>query len=123
MSSTEDAAEGTRLAATLAGGGHRHRRDLILKRVRKVTIGDAMLGMLLNEGTMLDRSIERIRHGNDAKLIVGELVVSDELKSDPQLIILLNDAHRARILAMAEPNFALDRLPLRWTEEDALLVR
>ena len=118
MSSTEDAAEGTGLAATLAGGEHRHRRELILKQVRKVTIGEAMLGMLLNEGTMLDRSIERIRHGNDATLIVGELVVSDELKSDPQLIILLNDAQRAgRFLQN------LDRVPLSWIEQGALLLR
>ncbi len=69
-----------------------------------------MLSMLLNDGTTLERSMERIRHGNDAKLIVGELVVSDQPRSDPQLIILLKDAHRARALAMAKPNFALDRL-------------
>ncbi len=106
----DGAAEGTRLAAILSGGEHRKRRGLILERVRKVTIGDAMLSMLLNDGTTLERSIERVRHGNDAKLIVGELVVSDEPKSDPQLIILLKDAHCARTLAMAKPNFALDRL-------------
>ncbi|MCY7281708.1 MAG: hypothetical protein LH610_12610 [Sphingomonas bacterium] len=66
--------------------------------------------MLLNDGATLERSKERIRHGNDAKLIVGELVISDQPRSDPQLIIPLKDAHRARTLAMAKPNFALDRL-------------
>ncbi len=110
ISSVDGAAEGTRLSAILSGGEHRQRRELILDRVRKVTIGDAMLSMLLNDGTTLERSIERVRHGNDAKLIVGELVVSDEPKSDPQLIRLLKDAHRARALAMAKPNFVLDRL-------------
>ena len=69
-----------------------------------------MLSMLLNDGTTLERSMERIRHGNDAKLIVGELVVSDQPKSDPQIIILLKAAHRARALATARPNFALGQL-------------
>jgi len=110
VSSIGDAAEGTRLAAILAGNDHRQRRDLVIERVRRVTIGDAKFSLLLNDGTTLDRSIERVRHGNDAKLIVGELIVSDQPKPDPQLIILLKDAHRARALAMAKPNFALDRL-------------
>jgi len=110
VSNIDGAAEGTRLAAILSGGEHRQRRELVLERVRKVTIGDAMLSMLLNDGATLERSIERIRHCNDAKLIVGELVVSDQPRSDPQLIILLKEAHRARALAMAKPNFALDRL-------------
>jgi hypothetical protein len=69
-----------------------------------------MLTMVLNDETKLERSMERIRHGNDAKLVVGDLVVADQPKSDPQLIILLKDAHRARALAIAKPNFALDRL-------------
>lgn len=110
VGSVEDAAEAARLSAMLAGGNHRQRRQLILERVRKVTIGDATLTILLNDGTTLDRSMERIRHGNDAKLIVGDLATSDLTKSDRQLIILLKDAHRARALAMAKPNFALDRL-------------
>ena len=110
VSNIDGAAEGTRLAAILAGGEHRQRREMIIERVRKVTIGDAMLSMLLNDGATLERSMERVRHGNDAKLIVGELVVSNQQKSDPQLIILLKDAHRAQTLATAKPNFALDRL-------------
>ena len=69
-----------------------------------------MLSLLLNDGTMLEQSIERIRHGNDTKLVIGESAVAGRPKSNPQLIILLKDAHRARALAMAKPNFDLDRL-------------
>ncbi len=68
------------------------------------------LSLLLNDGTTLQRSLERIRHGNDAKLVVGDLTIPDQIKSNPQLVILLKDAHRAQALAMAKPNFALDRL-------------
>ena len=99
-----------RLADVLAGADHRQRRELIIERIRKVTVGDAMLSLLLNDGTMLERSIERIRHGNDAKLVIGDLAVADRPTSNPQLIILLKDAHHARALAMAKPNFDLDRL-------------
>jgi len=110
VNSIDGASEAKRFAKILAGGEHRQRRELIIERVRKVTVGDAALAMLLNDGTTLERSIERIRHGNDAKLVIGDLAIADEPKSDPQLIILLRDAHRAQTLAMAKPNFALDRL-------------
>ncbi len=110
VSSIDSAAEANRLTAILAGSDHRQRRELIIERVRKVTIGDAALTMLLNDGTTLERSIERIRQGNDATLVIGDLAIAHEPRSDPQLIILLRDAHRAQTLAMAKPNFALDRL-------------
>ncbi len=110
VSSIDGEAEAKRLATHLTVIDHRERRELIIERVRKVTIGDASLTMLLNDGTTLARSIERVRHGNDAKLIIGDLVVCEQPKSDPQLVILLRDAHRAQALAIARPNFALDRL-------------
>ncbi|MEO5611585.1 MAG: recombinase family protein, partial [Sphingomicrobium sp.] len=110
VSSIDGDTEAKRLAALLAGADHRKKRELIIGRVRKVTIGDATLSLLLNDGTSLERSIERIRHGNDAKLVIGDIAIADQPKSNPQLVILLKDAHRAHALAMAKPNFALDRL-------------
>ena len=125
--SSIDGSDGAqRLAKVLAGDDHRQRRELIIERVRKVTIGDARLSLLLNDGTTHERSVERIRHGNDAQLIVGDLAVADQPTSDPQLLILLKDAHRAQTLAMAKPNFPLDRLAKlfgRSTERYKRLVR
>jgi AraC-like DNA-binding protein len=56
----------------------------------------------------------RVRHGNDAKLFVGEVTILDTPKADPQLIILLRDAHRARALALAKPTWSLDQLADRF---------
>lgn len=110
VSNLDAAAESARLAAVLTGDDHRERRELVIERVRKVTIGDAAVSLELNDGTIHERSLERIRHGNDAKLIVGELAAIDQPTSDPQLIVLLKDAGRAQRLAIAKPNFTLDRL-------------
>ena len=110
VSSIDGSADARQLAEILGGTDHRQRRELIIERVRKVTIGDASLSLLLNDGTMHQRSLERIRHGNDAKLIVGDLVVTDEPTPNPQLVVLLKDAHRAQALAMSKPNYTLDRL-------------
>jgi hypothetical protein len=74
------------------------------------TIGDACLTLLLNDGTTLERSVERVRHGNDATLIVGELSKPAHKKADPQLIVLLQDAHRAQALALSKPNLSLEQL-------------
>ena len=102
--------EAKRLASILAGDDHLQRRELIIERVRKVTIGDGSLSLLLNDGTMHQRSLERVRHGNDAKLIVGEVASEKGPKPDPQLVVLLKDAFRAQALAMAKPSYTLDRL-------------
>ncbi len=42
----------------------------------------------LIDGSKLKRSLERIRHGNDAKLVVGQLTRPTERKAHPQLIIV-----------------------------------
>ena len=110
VNSIDGSSKARQLAQILAGADQRPRRELIIEMVRKVTIGDASLSLLLNDGTMHERSLERIRHGNDAKLIVGNLVATDEPTPDPQLVLLLKDAHRAQALAMSKPNYTLDRL-------------
>ncbi len=110
VSSVDASSDARQLTEVLSGSDHRQRRGQIIERVRKITIGDASLSLLLNDGTVHERSLERIRHGNDAKLIVGEVVVSNKLAPDPQLVVLLKNAHRARALAMSKPNFTLARL-------------
>lgn len=126
VSSVDGSSEARQLAQILKGTDHRQRRGLIIERVRKVAIGDAKLSLLLNDGTTHERSLERIRHGNDAKLIVGDLVISNDPAPDPQLIVLLKDARRAQALAMSKPNFTLDRLArlfARSTERFKRLLR
>jgi DNA invertase Pin-like site-specific DNA recombinase len=110
VSNIDEREEADRLAALLAAGAYHQRRELIIERIRKVTIGDATVTLLLNDGTTLEGSIERIRHGNDARLIVGELTAHDQAKADSQLIVLLQDARRAQALALAKPNFSLEQL-------------
>ena len=80
---------------------------------------------MLNDGTTLERTLERIRHGNDAKLIVGE-PSTKQGKVDPQLIVLLRDAHRAQTLALGKPKLSLDQLAKlfgRSTEQYKRLLR
>ena len=110
VSSVDGATVASRLAAQLSSGEHGTRRELIIEQVRKITIGDATLTLVLNDGTTFEHTLNRIRHGNDAKLIVGELVQPDQPKSNPQLVLLLQEAHRARVMATAKPNLDLDRL-------------
>jgi site-specific DNA recombinase len=126
VTSIEAQAEASRLAATLIGGAHRRRRELIIERVRKVTIGDGTLTLQLNDGTTLQRSIERVRHGNDAKLVVGDSKAQGQPRPDPQLVILLRDAHRARALALLKPSLSLEQLAVKFgrsTERYKRLIR
>lgn len=110
VTSVDSQAEAERIVATLLGDNQVAKRELTIERLRKVTIGDALITVELNDGTSLEGSLERVRHGNDSKLIVGEMTVIDGGTPDPQLLILLRDARRARALAESKPNFELKRL-------------
>ena len=110
VTSIDQEVEACRLAGILTGDEHRQRRELIIERVRKVTISDGSLSLLLNDGTIHEQSLARIRHGNDAKLVIGEIGSEESPNPDPQLVVLLKDAYRAQALAMAKPNFTLERL-------------
>ena len=126
VSSIDGEAKARQLAALVASSDRRQKRELMIERVRKTTIGDAELTLHLNDGSLLERSIERIRHGNDAKLVVGERSRTNEPTPHPQLIVLLNDAQRSQALALAKPNFTLDRLATmfgRSTERYKRLLR
>ncbi|WP_395001342.1 recombinase family protein [Sphingomonas sp.] len=126
VSSVEGQARARELAAVLTSSEHRQRRELIIERVRKVIIGDGTLTVALNDGTTLERSIERVRHGNDARLVIGERKPEGEGSADPQLIILLRDAYRARALALSKPNLSLDQLAIKFgrsTERYKRLIR
>ena len=97
-----------------------------MELVRKVIIGDAELTIELADGSKLERSLDRVRHGNDAKLVVGQLTDPSQPKADPQLITLLNDAHRARSLAFTKPKLSLDQLAAKFgrsTERYKRLLR
>jgi DNA invertase Pin-like site-specific DNA recombinase len=96
--------------AVLQGCDGRAKRLLILDHLRKIIIGEGLVTIELNDGTRLERSIDRIRHGNDARLVIGATEQVEGTRPDPQLIVLLRDAHRARALAEARPNLDLDRL-------------
>ena len=126
VSSIEGQAKARQLAVDLNSSAHRQRCELIIERVRKVIIGDGTLTMQLNDGATLERSIERVRHGNDARLVIGERKPEGEGSADPQLIILLRDAHRARALALSKPSLSLDQLAIKFgrsTERYKRLLR
>jgi DNA invertase Pin-like site-specific DNA recombinase len=88
-------------------------RQLICKHVHRVALGDAELTIELKDGAILQRSLERIRHGNDAKIVVGS-PVPDKPIANPQLILLLKDAVRARDFALAKPKLSLDALAAKF---------
>ena len=126
VTSVDGDANAKRLAAILRDGPHHERRALMIDWVRKIVIGDAELTIDLADGHKLHRSIERVRHGNDARLVVGLPNAPEKPKADPQLVILLNDASRARALALAKPTLTLDELAIRYgrsTERYKRLLR
>lgn len=112
VTSVDGHGEAQRLAAILRDGAQDDQRDLLVQHVSKVIIGDGQLTIRTTDGSTLVHSFERVRHGNDASLVVGEPVnpKRDHPKPDPQLIILLQDAHRARALALAKPRLSIDQL-------------
>lgn len=81
--------------------------------MRKIVVGDAELAIELTDGNTLRRSLERARHGNDARLIVGLAYAAEKPKADQQLIVLLKDVQRAKALALAKPKLTLDELAAR----------
>lgn len=104
--------EAARLAAVVQDGSQDDRRDLLVQQLSKIIIGDGQLTVHMTDGATLTRSFERLRHGNDARLVIGQVTDAqpDEPKSDPQLIILLQDAYRARSLAIAKPKLSVTQL-------------
>jgi DNA invertase Pin-like site-specific DNA recombinase len=114
VASITDNERAVHLARVLRDGASDARRDIVVEHVRKVIIGDTELTIELASGAKLHRSLERVRHGNDARLIVGELARPDASKADPQLIILLRDAHRAQALAIAKPSLSLNQLAAKF---------
>ena len=126
VSSVDGEGDAKRLAAILLGAPHDERRALMVDRVRKIIIGDAELTIELADGHSLRRFVERVRHGNDAKLLIGPPDASEKPKADPQLIILLRDAHRAKALALAKPKLTVDQLAAKFgrsTERYKRLLR
>ena len=110
VASFDDQASAEQRVAVLIGHDHRVKRELVLEQVSRVTVNDGTLVIDLNDGAKFERSLERIRHGNDAKLVIGETSGPRSSQADPQLIILLRDANRARALAEAKPTLDLNRL-------------
>ena len=126
VNSVDGDSDAKRLAAIFLDGPHHQRRALLIERVRKIIIGDAELTIELADGNALRRSVERVRHGNDARLVIGLPNVPEKPNADPQLIILLKDVHRARALALAKPKLTLDELAARFgrsTERYKRLLR
>ena len=112
--SVEDDADTQQLLALLTNGTELERRKLLLQHVCKVVVGDAKLTLELIDGQLLHRSLDRVRHGNDVKLVVGELATEEKPRSNPQLLSLLQEAQRARALALSKPQLPLDRLAAKF---------
>ena len=114
VKSVEDDVDAQQLMAILANGTEPQRRNLLLQHLRKVVVGDGELTIELIDGQLLHRSLDRVRHGNDVRLIVGELATQDKPKSNPQLLALLQEAQRARALAMSKPQLPLVQLAAKF---------
>jgi len=112
--SVDQDAEAKRLAAILRQGPFQERRALFVEHVRKVVIGDGELSIELADAHQLHRALERVRHGNDAKLILGQVAAPKQPTADPQLLVLLKDAYRAQALALAKPRLSLEQLANRF---------
>ena len=110
VASVEEDAEARRLATILTHGSHQERRAIIVQHVRQVVISDGALTIELADGQKLHRAFERIRHGNDAKLVLRDQREHPTSQADPQLLVLLKDAQRARDLACAKPGLTLEQL-------------
>ena len=126
VSSIDGHAAANKLAELLRAGSPREKRELVIDRVRKIIVGDGVLTIELVDGHKLQRSIERVRHGNDAKLIVGNLAKSARPTPNPPLIILLKDAHGARALALSKRGLLLEQLAVKFgrsTERYKRLLR
>lgn len=100
-------------AASLPRSGSGQSR-LVSQHITKVVIGDAELTIELKDGAILQRSLDRVRHGNDAKLVIGSASAADETRGNQQLIQLLQDAARAQVLALAKPKLSLDDLAAKF---------
>ena len=112
--SLDDEAAARKLAALLTEGSHQERRALLVERINKVVMGDAELTIELSDGTTLHCSLERVRHGNDAQMVMGEQAKSDQQNADPQLLVLMQDAQRARAFALAKPQLQLEQLSAKF---------
>jgi DNA invertase Pin-like site-specific DNA recombinase len=114
VASVDEDAEARRLATILTKGSYKERRAIILQHVRQVVIGDCALTMELADGQNLHRAFERLRHGNDAKLVLRGQREHPTPKADPQLLVLVKDTHRARNLACAKPSLTLKQLAAKF---------
>jgi site-specific DNA recombinase len=114
VTSVDGKAEANRQAAILTGGPNEDCRKTIAANIRAVIIGDAELTLELTSGETVIRRLERVRHGNDAALMVGPTHHPEEQKADPQLLILLQDAQRTQALALAKPKLSLDQLAAKF---------
>ncbi|MEO6360375.1 MAG: hypothetical protein ABIO43_07375 [Sphingomicrobium sp.] len=126
VGSVDDHAKAKSLAQLLLTGSHAERRACLIERVRKIVVGDAKLSIELVEGHMLQRSLERVRHGNDARLLIGKAQGGERPKRNAQLLLLLQDANRARTLATTKPKLNLEQLAAKFgrsTERYKRLLR
>ncbi|MBW0145767.1 recombinase family protein [Sphingomicrobium clamense] len=126
VGSIDDAEAVQTPAELLLKGTAEERRKLFLHHVLKVLIGDGKLMLTLNDGSRLERTVKKLRHGNDAQLIVSEPEQSVGAAADPQLVKLMQDAYQARELALTKPMTPIDKLAKKFgrsTERFKRLVR
>lgn len=114
VTSVDGEAEANRLTAILTEGPNEDRRKIIVANIRAIVIGDAELTMEMATGQKLTLRLERVRHGNDAALIIGPALDAQGSKADPQLLILLRDAQRAQALALGRPKLSLEQLAAKF---------
>jgi DNA invertase Pin-like site-specific DNA recombinase len=139
VSSIDDQQDALTAGAALTSKPTSERRQLLRRFVKQVSVGDAELTIAMLSGEEIIRMIDRVRHGNDARLVIAEqrdgndarLVIAEqrdqkEHRSDRQLLVLLQDAHRAQALALNKPKVSLQQLAAKFgrsTERYKRLLR
>lgn len=106
------------------GGDASSKRALIVEQIESVEVGEGMLRLKLKDGAALEQPMFKLRHGNDAQLIVGEQISADA--GDPQMVKLMHDALMARKLAISKPMTSLPKLAAQFgrsTERFKRLLR
>lgn len=66
----EAIAEGSRVASGVEAGDPADRFGMFREHVAQVIAGEGVLTLVIHEGQRLNRSIAKLRHGNDARLEV-----------------------------------------------------
>jgi DNA invertase Pin-like site-specific DNA recombinase len=104
-----------READELRTGAASNKREIILRYVQRVDLGEQCFSILLSGGRaveprVLTAAFKQVRVGNDLKLLMRGTEVSQLVTRDEQLVLILADARAAQQLAIQYPDKSASEL-------------